>query len=349
MNRGHLILGIVGLIVAVVVGVALFYQLPSPDTPPEQAPAPVAQSGTAGPGQPENARESDAPIQPMAPQFDIVRVDPDGNIVIAGRATPNCNIVVRDGEAIVGEAQADRRGDWVLVPEEPLTPGERQLALSAECDGAEPVPSDRVVVLAVPERPEKGSLAVSMPRDGAGPSIVLQRPGDDSAPQPGSAGAVAGTAGTAGGSDMPVTLGAVDYDDAGSLALSGTAPPDSQVQVYLNNELIGRGTADAQGRWTLTPDRQLPPGNYALRIDQIAPDGKVIARIELPFVRGEPLTDIPAGRIVIIQPGDHLWKIARDRYGNGLQYTLIYDANRQQIRDPDLIFPGQIFSLPNVN
>jgi len=47
--------------------------------------------------------------------------------------------------------------------------------------------------------------------------------------------------------------------------------------------------------------------------------------------------------------GDSLWNIARIRYGNGLRHTLIYGANKDQIRDLDLIYPGQVFSLPKVN
>ena len=349
MNRPQIIWGIAGLVVAAIVGVVLFYQLPSPDAPPEQAPAPVAGKESTAPGTVAAPAQDDGPVTPMAPQFDIVRVDPKGNIVIAGRASPNCKIIVRDGDTVVGTAVADRRGDWVVVPDEPLTPGERQLTLMAECDGFDPVPSDRIVVLAVPQRPEDGSLAVSVPRQGGGPSVVLQRPGDAAGQQLAARPSPQGNAGQAPVASTPVTLGAVDYDDAGNLALSGTAPPDSTVQIYLNNELIGRATADANGRWELTPDRKLAPGNYDLRIDQIAPDGKVVARVELPFVRGEPLTDLPAGSIVIIQPGDYLWKIARERYGSGVQYTLIFEANKQQIRNPDLIFPGQIFALPKVN
>ena len=49
---------------------------------------------------------------------------------------------------------------------------------------------------------------------------------------------------------------------------------------------------------------------------------------------------------VIIQPGDNLWTIARHIYGRGIQYTIIYEANRDQIRDPDLIYPGQVFATP---
>lgn len=49
----------------------------------------------------------------------------------------------------------------------------------------------------------------------------------------------------------------------------------------------------------------------------------------------------------IIRRGDNLWTIARRVYGEGIKYTTIYDANTGQIRDPDRIYPGQVFSLPN--
>jgi nucleoid-associated protein YgaU len=47
-----------------------------------------------------------------------------------------------------------------------------------------------------------------------------------------------------------------------------------------------------------------------------------------------------------ISRGDNLWRISQRTYGRGERYTVIYDANQSQIRDPDLIYPGQIFVLP---
>ena len=53
-----------------------------------------------------------------------------------------------------------------------------------------------------------------------------------------------------------------------------------------------------------------------------------------------------AVRVVTVQPGFTLWAIARDRYGEGLMYVRVYEANRDKIRDPDLIYPGQVFTVP---
>ena len=49
---------------------------------------------------------------------------------------------------------------------------------------------------------------------------------------------------------------------------------------------------------------------------------------------------------VIIQPGNNLWKLSRQIYGKGVMYTVIYEANKDQIRRPELIYPGQIFLTP---
>ncbi|MGH6622009.1 MAG: LysM peptidoglycan-binding domain-containing protein, partial [Alphaproteobacteria bacterium] len=81
------------------------------------------------------------------------------------------------------------------------------------------------------------------------------------------------------------------------------------------------------------------------RIDQII-GGKVAQRIELPFSRSEAIAKLPGDKLVIVQPGNSLWRIARRSYGEGLLYAVIYEANRDQIRDADLIYPGQVFAVP---
>jgi nucleoid-associated protein YgaU len=104
------------------------------------------------------------------------------------------------------------------------------------------------------------------------------------------------------------------------------------------------------------------PGTHILRLDQIAPGGSVVqARVELPFQRADlsahaAAAPAPAGAAaaapaqspgqVIVQPTQSLWRIARRVYGEGIRYTDIYAANSDLIRDPNLIYPGQIFTLP---
>ena len=66
----------------------------------------------------------------------------------------------------------------------------------------------------------------------------------------------------------------------------------------------------------------------------------------MPFKKTIPVANISVGDVVLVQPGNSLWRLARRTYGSGLRYTDIYDANRDQIRDPNLIYPGQVFVLP---
>jgi hypothetical protein len=177
------------------------------------------------------------------------------------------------------------------------------------------------LALMVPSGPQK----ITIP-DNPIPSVVLQKP-------------------TTGESASSLSVDAIDYDDAGRLSISGQADKGALVQLYLDNKFLGRSTTGDDGRWSITPESRIEPGLYTLRIDQVDTAGKVLARVTLPFSRAEPLSP-GAGRYVIVQPGNSLWRIARRTYGIGFQYTVIFDANAEQIADPNLIYPGQIFELP---
>ena len=151
----------------------------------------------------------------------------------------------------------------------------------------------------------------------------------------------------ASGRQQRLGLDVVDYDDAGAMRFAGSAQPGARVRVYVGSEHAGDAVADAGGRWALSPATQPAYGRHTVRVDQLAATGSVAARIELPFQRDRvPEEGLADGRLVV-QPGTNLWRIARRVYGRGLRYTVIYQANREQIRDPNRIYPGQLFSLPD--
>ena len=293
----------------------------------------------------------------------MVRVAPDGATVMAGRAAPGSQVTVTDGGTPVATAKADQRGEWVMLPDKPLAPGTRELNLTEARPGADtPVPADKVVVVMVPDPAAKPTaeqitatqgtatdpvsqgtaVAVAVPRDGLagapasmGGSSVLQAPpvpANGAPPPPGG-----------------VSVETMDYDPAGRVALGGRAAPNSAVQLYLDNILVGRAHSDPKGGWRLIPEKLIDPGIYTLRADQVTQSGKVVARAELPVQVSAMPAGATDGRSIVVQPGNSLWRLARRTYGDGMLYTTIYTANREQIRDPDLIYPGQIFSLPQVN
>ncbi|MBU0723761.1 MAG: LysM peptidoglycan-binding domain-containing protein [Alphaproteobacteria bacterium] len=384
------IIGAIGVIV-VVIAILLNFLLTSED-PPKQAELPVVpktETAAAPAVTPPSAARPDvakpsvpaATPDPRAPSFDVVRVNPKGDTVIAGRAEPNAKIRVMDGDRLIGEIQADQRGEWVLLPKEPLAPGSRQLSLEAEMPDGSRRNSDDVVVLVVPE-PDKDiagqpsaqpqtPLAMIVPRQGGGASTVLQAPQAPSnappapAPQTPAPQAPAATTDapaapqqpsrevvsvpSTGGQNLPVTLDVIDYDDKGDIIFSGRAEPGDRVRIYMDDKLLGDAEADKAGRWRFQPETSVATGPHRLRVDKLERDGNVVARVELPFLKSEPLKETLSGRVVVIQPGNNLWRIARSTYGDGLAFTVIYGANKDQIRDPDLIYPGQVFTLPQVN
>jgi nucleoid-associated protein YgaU len=151
-----------------------------------------------------------------------------------------------------------------------------------------------------------------------------------------------------------VALDTISYSDSGEVQLSGRAQAGAQaVRVYLDNDAQVNLPVDAEGRWRGDlPD--VDEGIYTLRVDEVAGDGSVISRVETPFKREAPETLAAAAaeqagplKAITVQKGATLWAIARDRYGDGLLYVRVFEANRDAIRDPDLIYPGQIFDLPD--
>src|SRR5262249_8339220 len=128
----------------------------------------------------------------------------------------------------------------------------------------------------------------------------------------------------------------------------GGAPAGSVVRAYIAAGMGGEGQTGIGGRGGLKPADTVATGKHKLRLDRLAKDGRPVARLELPFERVVVPPASEGRRLVVVQ-GDNLWNIARAHYGHGMHHILIYGANKDQIRDPDLIYPGQVFSIPKVN
>jgi nucleoid-associated protein YgaU len=148
-----------------------------------------------------------------------------------------------------------------------------------------------------------------------------------------------------------VTLASISYADAGEVTLAGIGTAGAMLRVYVDDDFAREAAVGEDGRWTMELG-DVEEGVYRLRIDQLGTDGKVASRVETPFQRDFPQPVHrpgagPAGTVTV-QPGHNLWTLARLRYGSGVMYTQIFTANRDQIRDPDLIYPGQIFNMPEV-
>jgi nucleoid-associated protein YgaU len=241
--------------------------------------------------------------------------------------------VTSDGQAL-GKVVADARGEWVLTPDNKLVPGNHELSITADAGGGKSVPSDDIVVVVVPQPKAAGQTATSEPQQAL--AVVVPRSDQGStvlqAPNPPHSGLL--------------VLQSVDYDADGRLIIGGQAPPKAEVRAYLDNIFIGNAVADDNGRWHIKPADVAASGLHTLRIDEVDASGRVVARVESPFSRAQPLNVAAGEQLVVVQPGNSLWLIASRTYGSGFRYTVIYQANKGQITDPDLIYPGQVFKLP---
>lgn len=349
--------------------------LPEPPTVVALAPAP-APAPDPGPEQVE--REAPDLAAFVMPTFDIVRVEPSGDVVAAGLADPGANVEMLDGLETLATARANESGEWAIVLDSPLAPGAHDLSLRTTTDGGSMATlSDQRVAVSVPERGQSGVLVVVNTSDG--PSEVLQVPVASQpaeprvAPPPGViapgdevADEVADEA------DAPeivrdVAVTSVEADTAGTIYVTGTASTDEPVRVYLDNRPLGEATPMADGLWALEVPREVQPGSHEVRADQIDAAGDVVARAAVPFEREVEVLElrpvasvgaaggteaegsVPGMRTVVIQRGDNLWKLSRRIYGRGVRYANIYEANRDQITDPRWIYPGQVFLVPEGN
>lgn len=291
----------------------------------EDAPPPVP-TATERPAAPNAAQPTAVP-----PSFDIVRINPQGEAVIAGRAEPRAEVVILDGGKEIGRVIADDRGEWVFVTDEPLPPGPRELTLKAQNPDGSTGETQAPVVLVVPERSKNGgaSLAVRVNPDGS--IDILQGP----------------QAQTGAGS---VSITGLRYDESGRLSVVGQATPGAQVRVYLDNQPLAATKAGDDGQWRAPPRQAPKQGTHTVRADELDAKGKVVARAEISFTLPEgdkqAAKPVAGGDKITVEPGNSLWRIARRTLGSGVDYVMIFQANREQIRNPDLIYPGQVLVIP---
>jgi len=314
------------------------------------------------------------------PAFDVARIEPSGDAVIAGRAAPGASVeLLRDGK-LHDRVVADRFGQFAMVPPR-LPPGDYELTLRSRLpDGTDATSKDSVVVALQPNRQERPVVALMRPDK---PSIVLSKP---AAPN------------STGGA---VTVETVETEPSGKLHVSGRSSSGAAIRLYLNESYLASATAAADGRFAFTVNGGVSPGGYRVRLDEVeAGSGAIRSRAEVPFnmpatmaandsglnqtvgVSQSPQasqgphqwakSQNAAGRAVpqegatastpdaaspgavtvprvttaVVSRGDTLWRISRNTYGAGERYTVIYGANQNQIRNPNLIYPGQVFVLP---
>ena len=285
------------------------------------------------------------------PGFDVAEVDELGNGVFSGRAFRNVRVWLKklDG-SVVGETVSLEDGSFTILTNTPLPEGESVLALVAEeIPGGEiKVASERLVISRFPGGP---ALIVAQKDTADTVSRILQEPVTrkplDTAQKSGDNASVSNSnAFKASAEGKLLKIKIIDYDEKGRLAISGKAKPGSKISIEVNGRTIGSTNTDDQGQWSLTTIEGMADG--ANKIVAKASLGDEYSTTSMPFAPDELVQKFPKGRLVVVQPGNSLWRIARRTYGSGFRYTVIFAANRDQVTNPDLIYPGQVLHTPPV-
>lgn len=265
---------------------------PSEPSPPEggkQASTEAADGATSLPAAspPASAPSPDKAVEAgdnPKPSFDIVRVEPTGESVIAARGPANADVVLLDGDTPIAEGKCDANGQVALLPP-PLKPGEHSLMLSMTPPGGTASISSQSVAVSVPERPQSAPMVALLEPNH--PAAILSGPVAGSTPaaaQTPSTRKSLKTSGLITSTETSVAISSVEVESLGSFFASGKAPPGSKSRIYLNGSFVATVTADPSGTWSLQIKRGMKPGRYSVRADQVENgSGKVAARAEVPF------------------------------------------------------------------
>ncbi|MDC0581576.1 LysM peptidoglycan-binding domain-containing protein [Amylibacter sp.] len=253
------------------------------------------------------------------PAFDLVRVDEDGSAIIAGSAKPNSEVrLLVDGKELE-TAETDASGAFAILTTIPS--GEKPLELQLEDVNDSNIKSADTVLI-IPNKEAEGSGPKIIIAESDGKIIVQEQ--NDVAPK-----------------IQPLSLDTINYAASGDVVLAGRASSEQIVRVYVDNKPVVLGEV-TDGKWNFEIPN-IEEGIYTLRVDAINNEGKVVDRVESPFQR--VIREMEDGQATI-QPGFTLWKLAELKYGFGMRYVQIFEANRDSIKDPDLIYPGQVFQIP---
>ena len=276
----------------------------------------------------------EVPLQIIPPTFDVANFSRDGASVIAGRSSPEIQVKVLANSISVAEETTTPSGEFTAIFSLELTPQpiEIKLAAVSPVDGSLVYSRETLFAMLLEDQEGSGGerieqiQIVEFDED-----IVVNSP------------------------DNELLLGVVAYEESGKISLSGSGDPDNEARILLDGNLIQSEEITEEGKWTAELS-EVEPGDYFLTIDEVGDEGKVVEKVETPLRIEPPEQAMEAqekiqenpklATLVTVQKGFTLWGISRRNYGLGRLYVRIYNANTDQIDDPDLIYPGQIFVVP---
>lgn len=252
------------------------------------------------------------------PEFDIVRIEQSGSIVVAGRWLPNQNVSVVVNGDIVATERTNYTGEFVYAPTNVWKAGNYTISLM----GINPdrKSKDNVFVY-ISEQGARNSVSLLMTSDG---STLLQAPKMLR--------------------DGDLSISKIDYLSTGRIVITGDGMPRLRVSLSLNGKYLGFARVSDHRHFGLGADvGDLKSGEeYTLTVRMHDGDGRTVANVSHQFVMPEMTGDDDT--FYTVRRGDCLWIIARNFLRRGILFSII--AEKNNIKNPDLIFPKQNLQIP---
>jgi len=318
----------------------------------DKAETPDKDSGTSL--QPPNA----TPAAPLT--IDLARVKPDGAAVFAGTAAPNAKIRIFEGDILLGETVAYANGEWVIVLEKSLAAGQHLISVAMERSDGTTEMADRSLAVEIYQDTETKPLVALLPETATEVPVLIQSPDDVDKAKP--AATASGTIVADAAEAAPakpqaksqiaasqiaaLAPSAIVWRDASRILISGTSRGGVRVAVNDAKGQFGEALVLVDGAWQVAGSLDMDIAVNQLRFALFDDANRIIARYDLPVKARDLAKGQDGSPLVVVNKGDMLWRIAYHQLGEGVKYVDIVRRNQQDIADPDLIYPKQIFAVP---
>lgn len=372
----YILFAVGGVLVAIALSMVLLddeseqqVQPQSPSIELSKPAADKAETSDAGKDSGTSLRPTDAtPTAPLT--IDLARVKPDGAAVFAGTAAPNAKIRIFEGDILLGETIANANGEWVIVLEKSLAAGQHLISVAMERSDGTTEMADRSLAVEIYQDTETKPLVALLPETATEVPVLIQSPDDvDKAKSAATASeaivadaakadaTMSETAAAAPGKAeansqisasqiAALAPSAIVWRDASRILISGTSRGGVRVAVNDAKGQFGEALVLADGAWQVAGSLDMDIAVNQLRFALFDDANQIIARYDLPVKARDLAKGQDGSPLVVVNKGDMLWRIAYHQLGEGVKYVDIVRRNQQDIADPDLIFPKQIFAVP---
>ena len=372
----YILFAVGGVLVAIALSMVLLddeseqqVQPQSPSIELSKPAADKAETSDAGKDSGTSLRPTDAtPTAPLT--IDLARVKPDGAAVFAGTAAPNAKIRIFEGDIFLGETIANANGEWVIVLEKSLAAGQHLISVAMERSDGTTEMADRSLAVEIYQDTETKPLVALLPETATEVPVLIQSPDDVDKAKPA---ATASEAIVADAAKADATMSetaaaapgkaeansqisasqiaalapsAIVWRDASRILISGTSRGGVRVAVNDAKGQFGEALVLADGAWQVAGSLDMDIAVNQLRFALFDDANQIIARYDLPVKARDLAKGQDGSPLVVVNKGDMLWRIAYHQLGEGVKYVDIVRRNQQDIADPDLIFPKQIFAVP---